>query len=171
MAIVTTRVQLSMYVPEPEASELESVRRVLDPIQSGLIPAHVTLCREDELTLMDSGELASRLADAHARSVTLHFGRPRAFDEHGVLLPCIAREEDFRSLREQVLGSRNIRYQAPHITLAHPRNPKSAGNCLTNADVLRETISVTFTSVKLIEQVGNTAWRVLKTFELRRVNA
>lgn len=166
---MTTRIQLSMYVPEPEAGVLEAVRRKLDPVQSSLIPAHVTLCRENELAFVGPEELNSRLTDAHANSVTLHFGRPEPFHEHGILLPCIAGEQEFRALREQVLGTRAIRLQSPHITLAHPRNPKAAGNSLANANVLPETISVTFTSVKLIEQTGITPWSVLRTFELQGV--
>ena len=164
---MATRAQLSMFVPDAEAGELESVRRLLDPIQSRLIPAHVTLCREDETASLDSEELASRITKADVGFVTLCFGRPQAFHEHGILLPCISGEDAFRSLREHVLASHTVRRQAPHITLAHPRNPKSTGNCLTNAYVLPETISVTFTSIKFIEQTGNKAWRVLKSFELR----
>ncbi len=156
-----------MYLPEPEASELEAVRRLLDPVQSSLIPAHVTLCREDELALVNTDSFASRLADAQATRVTLHFGRPEVFHEHGILLPCIAGEEAFHSLRVHVLGSRAIRRQAPHITLAHPRNPKSAGNCLANANLLSTMISINFTSVALIEQTAATPWRVLRTYEIR----
>lgn len=157
-----------MYLPEPEAPELEAARRLLDPVQSSLIPAHVTLCREDELALVKSDALASRLNDIQAMSVTLYFGRPEVFQGHGILLPCIAGEEAFRSLREHVLGSRAIRRQSPHITLAHPRNPKSAGNCLANANVLPEVIIMTFINVALIEQTGATPWRVLQTYELQR---
>lgn len=155
-----------MYLPDPDASLLESVRRVLDPVQSSLIPAHVTLCREDELALVESDELKFRLANVDAKPITLHFGRAEVFHEHGILLPCLAGEQDFHSLREQALGSRTLRRQAPHITLAHPRNPKSAGNCLANANVLPEVICVTFTSAQLIAQRGAAAWRVLQTFEL-----
>lgn len=155
-----------MFLPEPEASVLDSVRRVLDPVQSDLIPPHVTLCREDELTSVKAEELKTRLASAHLTSLTLRFGRPELFHEHGVLMPCIGGEQDFRSLREQVLGSCTIRHQVPHITLAHPRNPRSAGNCLANANVLPEVIAVIFTGVKLIEQAGTMPWRVLQTFEL-----
>lgn len=164
---MNTRTQLSLYVPEPAASLFESVRRILDPVQSDLIPAHVTLCREDELASLEHGTLTSRIANFPAGSVTLCFGKPEIFSEHGVLLPCIAGEHEFTSLREHVLGSHTIRRQPPHITLAHPRNPKASGNCLTNAGVLPEVISVSFTHVNLIEQSGVTPWRVLGTFSLQ----
>jgi hypothetical protein len=94
------------------------------------------------------------------------FGKPESFYEHGILLPCIAGESEFIALREHVLGSRSIRRQPPHITLAHPRNPKATGNYLTNAHALPEKISVTFTRINFIEQTGTTSWRVLDTFGL-----
>ena len=72
----TIRRQLSLYVPPDAARQLEAVRRVLDPVQSRLIPAHVTLCREDELARVSGPELESRLGDARLKPVTLHFGGP-----------------------------------------------------------------------------------------------
>jgi 2'-5' RNA ligase len=156
-----------MYVPEPEASELEGVRRLLDPVQSSLTPAHVTLCREDELAEVNTDSLASRLIDAKAKHVTLRFGRPEIVHEHGILLPCIAGREAFHALREHVLGSRAIRHQAPHITLAHPRNPKSSKNSLANANRLPEAIAIRFAHIVLIEQTGATPWRVLQTYEIQ----
>ncbi len=158
-----------MYVPEPVASALDAVRRILDPVQSNLIPAHVTLCREDELALVAPAQLANRLADVQATSIKLSFGPPVAFHEHGVLLPCISGEETFCLLREYILGSSTIRYQAPHITLAHPRNPRALGNSLSNAGVLPVPLCVTFSTVMLIEQVGGSAWRVLQSQVLRTV--
>jgi 2'-5' RNA ligase len=163
---MSTRIQLSLYVPEPAATSLESVRRTLDPVQSSLIPAHVTLCREDELAPLENGALVSRLVDIPMEPVTLHFGKPEPFHEHGILLPCIAGEHEFIALREHVLGSRSIRRQSPHITLAHPRNPKVAGNCLANANVLPERISITFARINFIEQTGATPWRALGTFDI-----
>lgn len=163
---MSTRIQLSLYVPEPAATSLESVRRILDPVQSNLIPAHVTLCREDELAPYEHGVFVSRFTDIPLQPLTLHFGKPEPFQEHGILLPCIAGENEFLTLREHVLGSRSIRRLFPHITLAHPRNPKGAGNCLANAGVLPERISITFTRINLIEQRVTSPWRVLETFHI-----
>jgi 2'-5' RNA ligase len=160
-----SRQQLSMYVPQDAASEIEAVRRVVDPIQSSLIPAHVTLCREDEL-----GDLASvraRLRAAPFKPLTLRFGKPVAFAGHGLLLECVEGEDRFRALREQLLAPSRVREQKPHITLAHPRNPRSRGNSLSNTATLPEVIEVTFASVYLIEQEGGEPWRVLEEYELR----
>jgi 2'-5' RNA ligase len=160
-----TRKQLSMYIPRDAARKLEVVRRVVDPIQSRLIPAHVTLCREDEL-----GDLASvlaRLRVAPFGPLTLRFGGPVAFSGHGLLLKCIEGADRFRALREYLLASSRIRDQKPHITLAHPRNPKAGGNSLSNTSALPEVFEATFPDICLIEQEGDGLWRLLETYELQ----
>lgn len=161
-----TRIQLSLYVPEPAASVLEPVRRMLDPVQARLIPAHVTLCREDELAPIRDSALLPRLADLPLGPLTLHFGGPAPFHGHGILLPCSAGEDAFVALRQHLLGAGPIRRPSPHITLAHPRNPKAAGNGLAAAAMLPGTMAVTFTRIHLIEQTGTRPWRVLGVFDI-----
>lgn len=156
-----------MYVPQDAAREIEAVRRVVDPIQSRLIPAHVTLCREDELGDLES--VRARLRRAPFKPLTLRFGKPLAFAGHGLLLECVEGAGRFRALREYLLASGRVREQKPHITLAHPRNPRSEGNSLGNASTLPEVIEVTFPSVCLIEQEGGGIWRLLEKYELRGV--
>jgi 2'-5' RNA ligase len=157
-----------MFVPNDAAVDFEKLRRTLDPVQSLLIPAHVTLCREDELNQMSESQLRVRLSQVRLKPVTLRFGRPETFDGHGILLNCIGGANDFRLLREHVLDSTTIMEHRPHITLAHPRNPKSCGDSLANASTLPEIISMTFRAIQLIEQHGVQPWRVLQQFELPR---
>lgn len=158
------RNQLSMYVPREAAREIEEIRKIVDPIQSSLIPAHITLCREDELG--DLSELRHRLSNVPLKPLTLSFGKPAVFAGHGLLLNCIAGEDKFHSLREYLLVSKNIRYQKPHITLAHPRNPKATGNSLSNTTKLPEILTITFPTIYLIEQVGNAPWQLLEKYDL-----
>jgi hypothetical protein len=158
---VNTRIQLSLLIPPPVSLQLEAVRRLLDPVQASLIPAHVTLCREDELADLELAALWSRLAVAKAGPVRLSFGRPEPFHEHGILLRCVAGEEGFQALRRLVLGSSEVRRQDPHITLAHPRNPKSPHNSLSNAGLLPNEITIAFPSIYLIQQEGSAPWQVL----------
>ena len=158
------RKQLSMYVPGDAAKDLEDVRKTVDPIQHGLIPAHITLCREDELG--DLSKLKDRLSNIPFKPLTLRFGKPAVFSGHGLLLNGIEGEDEFRLLREYLLDSKNIQNQKPHMTLAHPRNPKSAGNSLGNASRLPEIIKITFPTISLIEQEGSEPWRVLERYEL-----
>lgn len=154
-----------MYVPVDAARDIEAVRRAVDPIQSFLIPAHVTLCREDEIG--DASGLADRLADIRTEALVLTFGRPVSFSGHGLLLPCTEGEERFHQLRQYLLASKDIRRHAPHITLAHPRNPPCKGNASDLALHLPETLRLAFPSIHLIEQAAGGPWRVLETQLLR----
>lgn len=153
------RRQLSLYVPGEAAAAIEAVRRVVDPVQHALIPAHVTLCRDDEVDSVSLLALAGTLAP-----VTLVFGRALAFDGHGVLLPCIAGEDAFAQLRGRILSA--ARRLPPHITLAHPRNPRVSGNTLKRALTLPAEITIVFTEVCLIEQALGEPWRVIDRYAL-----
>ncbi len=156
-----------MYVPHDTAREIEAVRRIVDPIQSRLIPAHVTLCREDELGDLES--VRARLRSAPFKPLTLRFGKPSAFAGHGLLLECVEGEEQFRALRQYLLAPSRVREQKPHITLAHPRNPKAGGNSLSHTSKLPEVVEVTFPNIYLIEQDGDAPWQLLEKYELRGI--
>jgi 2'-5' RNA ligase len=163
---VNTRRQLSLYVPSTEGALLEAVRQVLDPVQAGLIPAHVTLCREDEIGQVSATEIELRLRRSAAQPIRLGFGRPINFEGYGVLLPCVSGEQAFHQLRTEVLGA-TARRHAPHITLAHPRNPPPAKGGLADAMGLAENMSFTFAAIASIEQIGAALpWRVLREFTL-----
>ncbi len=159
------RKQLSLYAPEPAAIPVEEIRRVVDPVQHRLIPAHVTLCREDELT--DLERITDTLRGNSFAPVTLRFGKAEFFDGHGLILHCVEGETGFRALREALLGSADIRNQRPHLTLAHPRNPKAPGNALANTAGLPTPFSITFPTVFLIRQTGRQPWEILDRFPLR----
>ncbi len=154
-----------MYLPADAAREIEAVRRVVDPVQSSLIPAHVTLCRQDELA--DFPPILARLRDAPFGPLTLRFGRPAAFSGHGLWLECVDGEDRFRALREYLLASTPVRDEKPHLTLAHPRNPRASGNAPGSMSALPDVFEVTLPSVHLIEQERGERWQVLETYELR----
>ncbi len=160
------RIQLSLYVPSAQAGELERVRRALDPVQAALIPAHVTLCRDEEAIEVDAETISARLLASGLRPITLRFGIPRPFSGHGLLLPCIDGRAAFDAVRGCVLGGTPIRAQEPHLTLAHPRNPRVE---VDRSEILAgwpEEISVEFPSVRLIEQRSGAPWRVVREFAL-----
>ena len=163
---MNSRTQLTLFATGPVAVRIEEIRKLLDPVQFNLIAAHVTLCREDELDGLSAEALRRSLSTPEARPLTLTFGVPESFSTHGILLPCIEGEENFRTLRHVVLGSAAARRQPPHITLAHPRNPKSAGNSLAAASRLGSGAGIRFDSVCLIQQDGVSPWRVVQRFEL-----
>ena len=163
--MLNSRQQLSMFVPVQAATELEQVRRVVDPVQSSLIPAHITLCREDELRGLPA--IRNRLQNLHLPAISLSFAPAEIFYEHGLIMHCIAGEHAFLHLREFVLDSKNIRAQHPHLTLAHPRNPKAPGNSLEVAANLPTPLQLVFPSICLIEQSGDYPWRVLEAYALK----
>jgi 2'-5' RNA ligase len=159
------RTQLSLYVPTPVAEALAAVRRIVDPVQSRLIPPHVTLCREEDLVGVAPSDVRARLA-AGVGPLTLAFGSVEQFGGHGVLLPCVGGHAAFRALRALVLGGATPRDHTPHLTLAHPRTPRAPGNDPSAARVLPAPLSITFTSVHWIEQEGRAPWRIRHTYGL-----
>ena len=88
--MVSVRRQLSMYAPPPIAAAIDAVRRVVDPTQHGLIPAHLTLCREHELP--DLRGVQRRLRRLPLARLELTFGVAVPFSGHGLLLPSVAGE-------------------------------------------------------------------------------
>ena len=162
----TSRIQLTLFVPAPAASALEAVRWLLDPVQARLIRAHVTLCREDELEGLDDAALEARVRAFESGALTLRFGPPEPFHEHGVLLPCVEGQEAFQALRRWVLSSSTVRPHPAHITLAHPRNPRAPGNTPVNAAPLERGLAVAFPTVARIRQTGSAAWEQLSEHPL-----
>jgi hypothetical protein len=156
---MAVRRQLSLYVPQPEAAPLEAVRCVLDPVQHALIPAHVTLCRDEELEVLSPHAIAAALAAPDLKAITLTFGVAVPLEGHGVLLPCVSGEDQFSGLRARLLGP-GARRLMPHITLAHPRNPRAPGNHLDVALRLPPELTVTFADVNLIGQRLGEPWNV-----------
>jgi 2'-5' RNA ligase len=165
--LVPFRVQVSLFAPPHGGADLEAIREIVDPVQRRLIPVHVTLCREDELGAIGLDVLQQRLCHASG-PLTLHFGPPMRFGEHGILMMCVGGTDDFHALREVVLADRHARPHAPHLTLAHPRNPKALGNDLGATAALRAGLTLTFEAVHLIEQVDGDPWVVRGTVSLQR---
>ena len=147
---------------EPWSSRLDALRRALDPAQASLIAAHVTLCREDEIEHLYQKSIFSRIQEWTHGPVSLSFGQPRRFNGHGVLLPCVQGSGQFHSLRQWLLQDQAAREHGAHLTLAHPRNPKSPGNTDAAIAAFPQTLQLQFSAVALIEQYGSAPWRVLQ---------
>jgi 2'-5' RNA ligase len=160
------RRQLTLFVPEPERAALDALRSSLDPVQASLIPAHVTLCREDEIEHLDPAAVFTRVKSWAQGPLRLAFGGARVFNGHGVLLPCQHGSEGFHHLRQWLLQDQAAREHAAHLTLAHPRNPKAAGNTATTLAACPRALELQFPAVALIEQHGFAPWRVLQEANL-----
>ncbi|MDM4767884.1 2'-5' RNA ligase family protein [Pelomonas sp. SE-A7] len=158
------RRQLSLYLSGPETLLVERARGLLDPLQQSLIPAHLTLCREDELgDLAEPDGLLQQLsAGADFPVLDLVLGAPRQFHETGWLLPCVQGAEAFARLRSQLLGREPAREQQAHLTLAHPRNPAPSASALAQAlPLLPDRLPIRLDRLRLIEQRGAGRWREL----------
>lgn len=160
------RRQLTLFVSGAAAPFLEALRQRVDSVQFGLIRAHVTLCREDELANSSASELRRRLSRTACTPLTLVFGPPVRFGAHGMLLPCIGGEAAFHQLRVAALDSTAIRAQAAHVTLAHPRNPRAPANVEASFSSLPARLALTFMEIALIEQRDAQPWVVCDTMAI-----
>lgn len=160
------RRQISLFVHEGARAPWEALRSTLDPVQHRLIPAHVTLCRDDEPYPDARDTLAARLAGTPA--LRLVFGPPEPFNGHGLRLPCVDGQSAFHALRARLLGEGNTRRAHAHLTLAHPRNPRASGNRLGAwAHVPSRTVLV-FDAVQAIVQTEPDApWKVQSAIQLQ----
>ena len=163
-----TRRQVSLYLPEPARSIIDTVRARVDPIQHELIPAHVTLCRDGEAT--DRVVVERRLGELARVAVTLEFGPACLFDGGGLRLPVTSPTMEFDDLRARLLAGPGTlpRPLAPHITLRHPRNVASLAargeGPTADAASFSYAVPIHFTKASLIEQAGDAPWRVLKVY-------
>jgi len=163
---MAVRQQLSLWLRGDDAGPIESLRASLDPVQHALIPAHVTLCRDEETAILTTALVQLRLAESCIRPFELRFGAPRPFDTHGWLLPCVEGEAAFQELRRCVLGGPPERVQHPHLTLAHPRNPRAARNPPGIVPEFPSGHRACVDAVYWIEQAPREAWRVVRRLPL-----
>lgn len=161
--MTATRDQLSLFLGPPAGPALDALRAQLDPVQAALIPAHVTVCREDELTGLDPAGLTDRLHGATA--LTFGVGLPERFSGHGVLLPCVAGQSGLDDLRRRLLGRAEVRPQPAHVTLAHPRNPRAPGN-RDPLDLGITPMTLTLADLRWIRQTGGGPWQTIARFSL-----
>jgi hypothetical protein len=156
------RRQLTLFVDEPWRSRLQQHRVVLDPVQAALIPAHVTLCRDDEVASLDEATFVKRVAAWPHGPLDLSFGAAQRVEGHGVLLRCVHGAGVFHTLRQWLLHDVEARGLGAHLTLAHPRNPRAVGNTDEVLAAVPTALALTFASVALIEQHGTAPWKVLR---------
>lgn len=159
------RIQLTLFLDENTSEGIEHLRKTFNPEQYTLIPAHVTLCREDELAQIE--KIIQRLSVLELASVTIDFGKATRFsDGKGVMLPATGDNAPFQALRAQILQGfvEKPRRHEPHITLMHPRNATCTDAIFEQIQKYRLPERITFRSISLIEQEMGQEWRVLRVF-------
>jgi 2'-5' RNA ligase len=163
------RIQLTLFIPEQDAIAFEKVRKAHNPEQYKLIHAHITLCREDELDLID--HVILNLEKLQFECFPIDFGKVERFSQgKGVLLPAIGDNEVFQKLRSTVLKGiiDQPRKHEPHITLMHPRNATCTDKLFESIQKNSFPQQIIFDEICLIEQEIGKKWEILKTYKLNK---
>jgi 2'-5' RNA ligase len=161
------RIQLTLFIDPAEAAGIEKIRKEFNPSQFQLIPAHVTLCREEELESME--KVLQNLAALHHPSISIYFGKPVRFAAgKGALIPALENNEPFQQLRTAVLKGiiTKPKKHEPHITLVHPRNATCNNEIFELVQSHTFPKSITFKTISLIEQQAQEPWRLIQKFNL-----
>lgn len=145
-----------------ENSSVEAIRNRFNPAQAALIAAHVTLCREDEVT--DWKEFSKQCYELKPFVLELDFGSP-VRDGNLVYLPCVGGIGDFDDLRRTLLGPSARKHNA-HITLMHPRNSVCNDSIFDEICSSLNPFAHRFLSIGLIRQENGGVWETLETIEL-----
>ena len=149
------RRQASLYLTD--LPHVESLRLRHNPAQARLIPAHVTLCREDEVSDWDA--FHARLESLCPFQITLEFGNPIK-DDNFVFLPIRSGIDDFHEFRRAVLLMEPRKHN-PHVTIIHPRNGTCTNDIFAQIVASIPPIQFTFREVMLIEQENGGIWNLV----------
>ena len=155
------RRQLSLFLPPDQSSVVEPIRQRLDPLQHAMIPAHVTLCRDDELATWPP--VRDRLASLKSISITMQFGYPHVLPDGCVLLRPTHGIEQYQHLRRSVLGP-SANAHGAHLTLLHPRNSAGVTYDLAEISHALTGLTATFRTIALVEQGESGKWVVQQEY-------
>ena len=161
------RRQLTLFVEQKDAEQIERIRQKFNSIQFEIIKAHVTLCREDEILNLE--KVKSNLFLLTQTDININFGKIERFDNgKGLFLPATNDNEEFDSFRKQVLSGLidNPRKQKAHITLMHPRNSTCTDNIFKQVATINLPTKLNFKKISLIEQKNGGQWKILQEFNL-----
>jgi 2'-5' RNA ligase len=164
-----TRRQLTLF-PKGNIETIEYVRSTFNPVQAGLIAAHVTLCREDEIEQLDKVIRNIQLMK-NGQPLRITFSSIERFDEgKGVMLQASEINDGFDQLRQQILMGlvENPRKHRPHITLMHPRNSTCTEVLFNQLRKFSFPVQLYFEKISLIEQKGEGRWSIHKEYPIVR---
>lgn len=167
MKRLTIRRQLTLFVKQEDAANIERIRKEFNPQQSELIKSHVTLCREDEIENIEN--VIANLSRLTQTQIIIDFDEAIRFDNgKGLLLPAKTDNCTFQTLRKQILSGvvDNPGIQKPHITLMHPRNSTCTDEIFEQIRNIFFPSKLVFETISLIEQTNDKPWRILKEFSL-----
>ncbi len=159
-----TRRQLSLFLNDNNET-IESIRAKYNPVQYGLIAAHVTLCREDEIEALEQ-IIENIKAIELDEPICIQFDSVERFAEgKGVFIPAKGENKSFVELRKVVLGLSELsKEQHPHITLIHPRNETCTDEIFAHIQTYDLPTEFHFDTISLIEQIDGGKWEVIEIF-------
>ena len=147
---------------------IEKIRREFNPVQYELISAHVTLCREDEITPIDN-VLENIKSIKLDQPLIIRFDTVDRFENgKGVWLSASADNKQFQELRMEILKgvSDTPRQLPPHVTLMHPRNSNCTDDKFYRIKQYKLPTKLLFDKISLIEQRNGGRWTILDEFEI-----
>lgn len=156
-----------MYISE-QNEIIEKIRAQFNPIQYYLIPAHVTLCREDEIEPIEK-VIENIKSIARAEPIRLEFDPPERFENgKGVIIPAKKYNAGFSNLRKTILKGLNEhpRNHLPHITLMHPRNSTCTNIIWSHIQKQVLPTELLFDKISLIEQHDGGPWITIGEFSI-----
>ena len=165
-----TRIQLTLFVEESDSEPIENIRREFNPEQYALIKSHVTLCREEELNMIN--EVIQNMEALYFPYITVEFGSLERFaNGKGVFLPVKGDNYQFHQLRQCILlnTGNNQETHKPHITVMHPRNSTCTDQIFEQIKKMKTPDKLIFRKISLIEQKEGNKWEILREFELKDV--
>ncbi len=151
---------------------IEKIRAEFNPIQFKLIPAHVTLCRENEIEPIEKviENIKSFSLDNPLR---IEFDKVERFDNgKGLLIPAKSENTDFNELRKSILKGL-IEFPVdhhPHITLMHPRNSTCTDQIFNEITKYKLPIELSFDTISLIEESNDGQWKIKNQFPITKSN-
>lgn len=162
-----TRQQLTLFIRKNHET-IEAVRRRFNPHQHEIISAHVTLCREDEISAIDEVLKNIRSLD-FVDPLRIVFDQVERFEDgKGVWLPASEENEHFQELRAKVLkGLVNpLRKPRPHVTLMHPRNSTCTDSIFGQIKKYELPTDLSFNKISLIRQQSGGQWGIVDEFRI-----
>jgi hypothetical protein len=162
-----TRKQLTLFVPQHHV--IEEIRERFNPVQHGLITAHITLCREDEIE--EIGKVIPNIEKIQLNSpLILKLNAPERFDNGKGVFISAGPNAQFDALRKRILEGiiASPRPQLPHLTLMHPRNSICNDTIFNQIKTYNLPTSLSFDTISLIEQVDDRPWKILARYQITK---
>ncbi len=151
---------------------IEKIRAEFNPIQFNLIPAHVTLCRENEIEHIEK-VIENIKALSIDNPLRIEFDKVERFDNgKGLFIPAKKGNDEFIELRKSILKGLiefPVDHQ-PHITLMHPRNSTCTDEIFNKILNYNLPTELSFDTISLIEQSNGGPWKIKNQFPITKSN-